>query len=282
MKSILVAAAAVVAVVSAQPATAADLPARMPVKAPAPVVEVWTWDGWYIGGNGGYSWGRSKTTADYFNNTTGAFIASSSSKFNLNGAIAGGQIGFNRQNGNWVWGLEGDIQWSGQKGDTSLPCIVVPATACNTSTAGPAFGVPPTASFEQKLAWFATLRGRLGMLLSPTWLAYATGGLAIGHIETEGVLTGSTGGGTFVSTPFSYDKTKLGWTVGGGLEGRLTGNWTGKLEYIYADYGTVSGNAVLLTSGPPLRAEFSSKVTDHVLRVGLNYKFGPSAVVARY
>jgi outer membrane immunogenic protein len=139
-----------------------------------------------------------------------------------------------------------------------------------------------TASFEQKLAWFATLRGRLGVLVAPTWLAYVTGGLAIGHIETEGVLSGFTAASAPTSAAFGYDKTKLGWTVGGGVEGRISGNWTAKLEYIYADYGSVSGTGLLTTNVIPLRAEFNSKVTDHVLRVGVNYRWGPTPVVARY
>jgi outer membrane immunogenic protein len=276
MKKFLLAGFGALALFAAQPATAAD----MPVKAPRPVVEVWTWDGFYVGLNGGYSWGRSRTTVDFFNNTTGAFLSGSSDTFNLNGAIFGGQIGFNRQNGNWVWGLEGDIQWSGQKGDTAFTCS--PTGACNNLTFGAGLNVPVTASFEQKLAWFATLRGRLGVLVAPTWLAYVTGGLAIGHIETEGVLSGFTAASAPTSAAFGYDKTKLGWTVGGGVEGRISGNWTAKLEYIYADYGSVSGTGLLTTNVIPLRAEFNSKVTDHVLRVGVNYRWGPTPVVARY
>jgi outer membrane immunogenic protein len=278
MKKILVASAGVVAtLIAAQPAAAAD----MPVKARPPVVEVWTWDGYYIGINGGYSWGRSKTTASFYNSGNGALLSTSQQTFKLNGPIFGGQIGFNRQNGNWVWGVEVDGQWSGQDGKGNFACT--PGLAiCNFITGGPGVGVAPTASFEQSLEWFVTLRGRLGMLLAPTWLAYVTGGAAIGHIDTKGVISGFTAQQLATSAAFSYDRTKLGWTVGGGLEGRLTGNWTAKLEYIYADYGTVSGQGFLPTANPPLRVDFSSRVTDHVIRVGLNYKWGPSAVVARY
>ena len=69
--------------------------------------------------------------------------------------------------------------------------------------------------------------------------------------------------------------------MGGGIEGRLSGNWTGKIEYLYMDLGTVSGTATLLTSTPPLRFDYSSRITDNILRVGLNYKFTPY-VVAKY
>lgn len=277
MKTTLVAAAGIATtLIAAQPATAAD----MPVKARPPVVEVWTWDGWYVGLNGGYSWGRSKTTASWYNSGNGALLATSQQTLKLDGPIFGGQFGFNRQNGSWVWGIEVDGQWSGQDGKTNFSCPTPgPGSPCNSITGGLGAGVAPTASFEQSLEWFVTLRGRLGILVQPTWLAYVTGGAAIGHIDTKGVISGFAANNVAVSAAFSYDKTKFGWTVGGGLEGRLTGNWTAKLEYIYADYGTVSGQGFLPTAFPPLRVDFSSRVTDHVLRVGLNYKWGPGGVV---
>ena len=58
-------------------------------------------------------------------------------------------------------------------------------------------------------------------------------------------------------------------------------NWTGKLEGLYMDYGSVSGSPVLTTSNIPLRFDYTSKVTDVVLRVGVNYHFGNS-IVAKY
>jgi outer membrane immunogenic protein len=77
------------------------------------------------------------------------------------------------------------------------------------------------------------------------------------------------------------DRTKVGWVVGAGLEARLTGNWTGKIEGLYMDYGSVSGSPVFATSNPPLRFDYTSKVTDVVVRAGVNYHFG-SPVVAKY
>jgi outer membrane immunogenic protein len=271
MEKTLFAAAAVIAAATTQPAFAADIP----VKARPPVIEVWTWDGYYIGANGGYSWGRSKTTAQFFNSGTGALISTSQSKFNLDGPIAGGQIGFLRQTGQWVWGAEADAQWSGQDGSTSFICPT-PALggACNIITGGPGLGVSPTASFNQKLAWFVTMRGRLGFTVHPHWFVYGTGGAAIGGIETDGVITGVTILGAPTSNGFNYDRVNLGWTAGGGIEGRISGNWSAKLEYIYADYGWVRGSGSLPTASTPLRVEFSSRVTDHVVRVGLNYKWG--------
>ncbi len=271
MKTTLVAAAAIIAAATVQPAIAADIP----VKARPPVIEVWTWDGYYIGANGGYSWGRSKTSASFYNMNTNVLIAIDQQKFNLDGPIAGGQIGMLRQHGSWVWGVEADAQWSGQDGSTNFTCPVpVLGGPCNVITGGPGVGVAPTVAFNQKLAWFVTGRGRLGLLVQPEWLVYGTGGVAIGGIETDGVITGVTIAGVPTSNGFSYDRVQFGWTAGGGIEGRVSGNWTAKLEYIYADYGTVRGSGSLPTASTPLRVEFASRVTDHVLRVGLNYKWG--------
>ncbi len=261
-----------------QPVSAAD----MPVKAKAPIIDVWTWNGVYVGVNVGYSWGRSETDALFTNYATGAFLAASSNTFDLNGWIGGGQIGVNWQNGVWVGGLEADIQASGQKGSTAFACPV-PAIGgpCNLITGGPGAGIAPTASFNQRLSWFGTLRGRLGVTPTPETFAYLTGGLAYGEIETDGVISGFTLVGVATAASFNYDVFKAGWTVGAGIEGRLGGNWTGKIEYLYMDLGSVSGFGVLTTSNPPLRVDFNSRITDNILRVGINYKFTPW-VAARY
>jgi outer membrane immunogenic protein len=70
----------------------------------------------------------------------------------------------------------------------------------------------------------------------------------------------------------------VGWTVGAGIEGAIGGNWTAKLEYLYVDLGRVSGSFTLPPTTVP---SFSSRITDNILRVGVNYRFG-GPVVARY
>ena len=283
------------------PAAAADLARKAPVyKAPPPIIDPWTWSGIYIGLNGGYSWGKSRTHVDYFNTLTGLPIVAPPGSitdvdFKLNGGIFGGQIGANLQTDWVVWGIEADLQWSGQKGSALFNCAVPPGIVIGGVACAPAFGpttlpgtIPgATLSLDQKLKWFGTLRGRVGVTFTPTVLAYVTGGLAYGEIETSGTLTNVVpvpfpfG---FLATPFSHSVTKAGWAVGAGLEGRLWDNWTGKIEYIYMDLGTVSGSIV---PGPPgafglVGANYSSRITDNILRVGINYKFGPPPVRAAY
>ncbi len=279
LKAIATAAFAVMAVGSV--ASAADMAPRY-TKAPA-MVEVWTWDKFYVGGNVGYSWGRSDTSGTFFNNTTGVQLSpTQSGNINLDGFVVGGQVGKNWQFGNWVAGIELDGQWTDEKASRSFTCVT-PAGggACNVITAGPGLGVSPTTTFNQHIEWFVTLRPRVGVLVTPSALLYVTGGLAVAGINTDGVISGFTPAQVATSVAWNNDSTKWGWVIGAGAEARLGGNWTGKIEGLYMDYGRVSGSPVLLTSNPPLRFDYSSKVTDVVVRAGVNYHFG-GPVVAKY
>jgi outer membrane immunogenic protein len=78
--------------------------------------------GFYLGGNVGYSWGRSSTTSSFLDATSGALLNSTGSTFNMDGVIGGGHAGYNWQNNNRVFGLEVDIRGSAEKGSTSNAC----------------------------------------------------------------------------------------------------------------------------------------------------------------
>jgi outer membrane immunogenic protein len=291
-------------------AFAADLAPRMYSKAPAPVVAVYDWTGFYIGGNVGYSWGRSSSTLAFSDATSGALLNSTAAKFDLDGVIGGGQIGYNWQRDKWVFGLEGDIQGSGEKGNTNAVCPGGPTVFTTTlpsavngpcslgrtgdTVAGDVGAYPVTNSLSEKIQWFGTVRGRIGPTITPTILAYVTGGLAYGGVKTYDTVTGTNIlGPQGVNTPptlaavaasFSNSSTRVGWTLGAGVEGVISGNWTAKLEYLYVDLGNVSGSfatPVVAPSGAFVIASYNSHITDNILRVGVNYKFsGP--VVAKY
>ena len=267
-------ATAAFAVVTAIPtASAADLAARPYTKAPPALVEFYNWTGFYIGGNVGYSWGRSRDTST-LTNTAGTVLFTSIDRSDLNGVVGGGQIGHNWQVQNWVWGLEADIQGTDEHGSRAFTCPTAICTPSAIILVAPGPAVP--VSLNQKLEWFGTVRGRAGVLVTPKVLLYATGGLAYGEVkstETVGVLTG-----------FSNSDIRVGYTVGAGVEGVIGGNWTAKLEYLYVDLGKVSSS--FLTTAPAfgggvLTSNFSSRITDNVLRAGINYRFG-GPVVAKY
>ena len=284
MKRIILLSALLVA--SVVPALAADLSVKArPMPAPIPV---WTWDGFYIGINGGYSWGRSRTSVNYFNSVTGAPIippagSITDASFNINGGVFGGQIGYNWQFSSWVFGLEADAQWSGQKGSAAFLCSaagLLPGACFPGSTFLPVGTLGVALAVDQKLEWFGTVRGRLGVLASPSWLLYVTGGLAFGEVQTDTVLTSINALGAIVATAGSSSKTHAGWTIGGGIEGNLGGNWTAKAEYLYMDLGTF--DTTVTVPAALIGANISSRVTDNIFRVGINYHFSPGPVVARY
>ena len=118
------------------------------------------------------------------------------------------------------------------------------------------------------------------MLVNPNMLLYATGGLAYGKIGTSGFVTNTFAQffGTCFCSYFSFDgsTTKAGWTLGAGVEGAIpnTSDWTWKAEYLYIDFGTVSGNSVQIGfEGARFPYSWSTRVTDNIVRVGLNYRF---------
>jgi outer membrane immunogenic protein len=226
MRKIFYAGVAALAV-SGGPAPAADVPVRAPVaKAPATARALFNWSGFYYGVNAGYGWGESSHT----DTGTGA----SSGKLDVDGWLLGGTVGANWQSGAWVGGVEADLAWANPDGSGGS------AAAC----AGPC---------STQLNWFGTGRVRAGFA-ADAYLFYVTGGAAFG-----GVKAGQGGFG-------SGSDTRIGWTVGAGVETALAQNWTAKLEYLYADLGDKNTYSVGAT---PFTVDYKS----HIVRMGLNYKF---------
>jgi outer membrane immunogenic protein len=257
------------------PAMAADMPVKAPVYKAPPPSPVYDWTGIYLGAHAGYGWGDPDSHIDWSNSVLAGgplppAIPADYSK-RTKGFIGGGQIGFNYQTGNLVFGVEGDIAYASIKGDLAVSGILL-----NT-------GTPFAYSESQNLRWFGTARGRIGFTPASSWLIYATGGLAFGRVDAEthlkffdnqGVLSARYDGAT--------STTKTGWTLGGGVEAALVNNWTAKLEYLYYDLGTVQVLGIK-DSPAPFTTVNDQDVRGHIVRLGLNYRFGgPQAVVAKY
>jgi outer membrane immunogenic protein len=159
-----------------------------------------------------------------------------STGINLSGAQVGGTAGYNWQFGNTVLGVEGDVDWSNFKGTSSSTLCPIGCTASDT--------------------WLSTVRGRAGYAFGGV-LPYLTGGLAVGDIRANmpGFAVAST--------------TNAGWTVGGGVEVALPGNWSAKAEYLHVDLGKFN-------CGIDCGAAGTDNVSLHedVVRAGLNYRFG--------
>lgn len=278
---------AALSIVFAQGTFAADLPIKAPIYTAQPA-PLYNWGGFYAGGNIGYSWGQSDVTID--NLTFGGFGAGGGSE-NLRpkGIIGGLQAGYNWQSSrNWVWGLETDFQWSGQKDSVTRTGDFDVSVGGSTAT-----GTGST-TVESRLSWLGTVRGRIGFVADgrPDVLWYGTGGLAYGGVKTSASALAT---GTFTDNsnceggcPFSGAlslsdaQIKLGWTLGAGVEGALANKWTWKVEYLYVDLGTASGavpvGGTVCTPGcAPFTgtATYSNRMTDSIVRVGLNYRFWP-------
>ena len=188
------------------------------------------------------------------------------------GFAGGGQIGYNLQfNRLLVGGIEADIQGVAGRNSGSI------------TTGSFVLGVPITTTQTAKVSttYLGTVRGRLGILLTPSWLIYATGGLAYGGSTLDTTLVQSGANGlppNFVgASTGSFSDTRLGGAFGGGLEWMFAPHWTTKVEYLHYDLGTMSGSSPA-TSGFFLTPVYqnvlsSSHIQGNLVRVGVNYIF---------
>jgi outer membrane immunogenic protein len=228
---------------------AADLPAKVPP--PQPLAPVWDWSGFYLGGNVGYGVGHDSTIRSLAGTPQ-------DSPFELApaGGLGGGQIGYNSQFGKWLLGIEADWQWAHQ---TDSACS-------NQCTPFAALGGLAAWNFAPSINSLATIRGRVGFAQNRS-LWYLTAGGAWGRVDDNF----SFNNGVFATTTPGPAHDKFGWAAGGGVETALAGAWSAKLEYLYVDLGSVTD--ALSTSG--LTGVATSTIHDHIVRLGLNYRFAP-------
>jgi len=244
---------AILAFATATSASAADLPAPLPERTRV-YIPSYVWTGFYLGGHVGGAWGDQTVTTVLDNPL---LPAGAQWKSNAHGVLAGGQVGVNYQAGAWVVGVEGDLSWADADSSATIPTLV-PGTSLNTTI---------------NTNFLATLAGRLGYAWNAV-LLYGKGGIAWTNASyTAQILTA--GAATAASTITSDDRR--GWTAGGGVEFAFAGDWSGKVEYDYYDFGTkqfffnLPGN--LTNVG--IRSRF------HTVKGGLNYHFnwgGPVSV----
>jgi outer membrane immunogenic protein len=239
----------------------------MPIKAaPPPIVAIFSWTGFYMGVNGGGAFGGGDAVTITERNAAGALITGGAwpgsgnfGSLDLTGGFGGVQAGYNYQVQNWVWGIEADFQGAGIR-DSSL--VTLPYFPGTTVTAGA----------TNKVQWFGTVRGRLGIAFDRV-LVYATGGLAYGNSK-YGITWADTSGAGFVAGA-ANDSTRVGYAVGGGIEWAFAPNWSVKGEYQYIDLGRRTVTAQEFSAGAPVNAFVSTSArTDfHTGRIGINYRF---------
>ncbi len=246
------------ALVTAAPALAADLSARPVYKAPMMAPLAFSWTGFYAGVSAGYGFGGSgdvSTTGQSGVNVAALAAGTRPGLLSLDnsGFIGGGQIGYNWQFGSIVAGIETDISY------TNFGDRVTINTGVLNNT------------FRQNLDYLGTVRGRLGYAWDRT-LVYATGGFAYGGVNDRVDFFGPAGQVQFSGRT---DRTKTGYTVGGGIEQSIGAGWSAKLEYLYYNLGDNVVNVAAVPGGGGAGTGYNTRFENdgHIVRAGVNYRF---------
>ncbi|WP_348535995.1 outer membrane protein [Labrys sp. LIt4] len=237
-------------------AMAADL-APAAVEPLAPVAVPFSWTGFYVGANAGYGWNNDDATLDglggpewdpYYSDALGK------KDLSVDGFVGGAQVGYNRQIGQFVVGVEADFNYSDMTDKSTMR---------NPNGRAGAYTYRQSSSIK----WFGTVRTRVGYAFD-RFLPYVTGGLSYGKVDVAHDEQ-------FFGTRYagSASTTKAGWTLGAGLEYAVTDAWTVKAEYLYFDLGEVKSIALPSPANPPFSQRYSQDVTGQIVRLGVNYKF---------
>lgn len=223
---------------------AADLPVKK--APPVAVVPMYNWSGFYIGGFAGYGWGNTDWTR--IQGSGGEEGNGRVRSFDLDGGLFGGQIGLNYQVQQWVFGVEGELGWSGVNGGLS-----------GANNNGPA-------SWNTDSNWLATLTGRVGYAFNNV-LFYGKGGVAWSDNDYTHPATGGAGQALY----YTASETRTGWLLGVGIEYGFAPNWSAKVEYNYIDFGS---DNVTFNDATGRWVTFGIDRTQNVIKAGLNYRFG--------
>jgi outer membrane immunogenic protein len=208
-----------------------------PAPAQSPVAAAINWSGFYVGGNAGLGWGSSVWT-----DTLGGFFTDNlGDQWDTRplGAVAGGQVGYNWQKGDWVVGVEFSGAFSSME----------------DSIVNPFFRADTIRSSVTSL-WSAT--ARLGFAIDHS-LFYLKGGYA------NAMVVGS------IHSPFTFfsvGRTRKGLTFGAGWEYALAPNWTVGLEFNHYGFGSKQYSEIVPGDDDP--EFFSVKSSVKTLTARLN------------
>ena len=238
VKGIWVSSVAALLVGVSSGAFAADLAIRK-APPPPPIIPVYNWTGFYIGGNVGGAWETGTITDNLFD------VSFSRTR---SGFIGGGQVGYNWQvSPNWVVGVEGMFDGTDIRSDTST---VVLANG-------------DVISASAKTDWIATVGARLGYAAN-NWLFYGKGGGGWVHDSATVTDVVAATGDVF---SVSVSDTRGGWMAGGGIEYGFTPNWTARVDYTHIGLSDVTNTGLFVNDTITLSRHFD------MVTFGINYKF---------
>jgi outer membrane immunogenic protein len=255
------------------PALAADMAVKAPLAPPAPVS---SWTGFYVGAELGVKREHATwaTTSVIDAGTVITTDASSPRSYDASGVRGGIYLGYNRQFASrWVGGVEFD--WADARKTTNAAGIPGCSILC--------LGAPgPVAdSSSVTMGWDASARARLGYLLTPDLLLYGTGGAAWQRVESSATCQFSGPDPLcpgIAGTPFataSISATRTGWTIGSGIDARISEHWILRGEYRYAAFGTWNVQTALSAGGLTTNLGYQLKINTQLATLGIAYKFAP-------
>ena len=254
MKRLLLASVGLVALGIAVPASAADLPRRGPAVAPVAVAPIYNWTGFYIGGHIG--WAHSELDAtlsqDFFPFTAGTNLSGGGN----DSFLGGGQVGFNYQVGQFVFGVEGQFSWTDAGRDATI------------------FIGPNSVTASTDVNWVATIAARFGVAFGNA-LFYGKGGIAFLDWGADVTFAGP----AVQNGTVSFGNTETGWMVGVGLEYGFAPNWSAAIEYdhLFMQDRTYT----FVTPGGILAGNDRIRQDVDLVTVRVNYRWG-GPVIAKY
>jgi outer membrane immunogenic protein len=174
--------------------------------------------------------------------------------------IGSGEVGFNWQYGEWVFGPEADAGYFNLHGTRQFKgAYTVPVGGTRSYLVGEQFSTD----------WLITARGRVGYTVIPAVIVYVTAGLAATDFTVQNSFSDASGANESASVT-----NHIGWTAGAGTEVALTQNWSLKAEYLFLDLGSQSVTGTVTNpAGLSNGLTTSSAVQTHILRAGFNYRF---------
>ncbi len=251
------------AVASVTQANAADIYSGGGMKDVPAYIPPPTWAGFYIGANAGVDWAqRNQGQYNYWDGWDGYGGSLNGNNLNSQGGLIGGQFGFNWQGGPWVYGIEVDLDYITMNGRGNSYGYVggyVDGIGLNEKQDG-GFGGDVT--------------GRLGYTWGST-LLYVKGGFAFlnaNHNMNETIYWG--GGGSTSYNGNNNDNWVTGYTVGGGIEWKVSPSWSVKAEYLYYDFSNNNNNCC----GDGWNYWHNNNdLTASAVKIGFNYFWNPPA-----
>ncbi len=231
------------------------------------------WTGFYVGGQVGYAWGDNAGSFAYA--TPEGYSASPSLVRDAQGVIFGAHAGYNQQFGDWVTGLEGSVEGTNLSKFEPLGWV----NSANIGNGGCSAPIPPcfigtyggsvTANISSDIQ--GAVRARLGYAWNRL-LFYGAGGVALANFNLQSNLGGQNPNEFYYAAAQDRSTTRVGWTLGAGLEYALNSNWSVRSDYRYSDFGHITETPTSFSDGGEYYRG-GRHVTQNQLEVGFSYQF---------